>query len=70
MVATNVCPVKKFLEDIISPQELAAKLDEVEFTYAQHYLENKEECGPFKDVSENLYFLRQLRLALLACESK
>jgi len=70
MVAINLNPIKELLEEKVSPMELAVQLDEIEFTYATHYLESGDENGPLLDVSNNLFALRQLRKALQQCCAK
>jgi hypothetical protein len=59
-----------FLEDTIEPKELASHLEEVEFRYATHFLEQSDFSGPFKEEAANLYYLRELRKAIEAMHSK
>lgn len=59
----NLSELEKMLTDVISPGELSALLEEIEFDYTIHLLrdeniENKEACA------KGLYYLHHLRKAL------
>jgi hypothetical protein len=59
-------PLAHYLTEAITPQELAAKLDNIAFDYAKLFMEHPAETP--QGGSENLEELRQLRDVLNLCQ--
>lgn len=64
-MTTNLNGLRVLLSDCISQEDMAAKLEQIEFEYTQLILRYNEECGPLEHKAEAIYYLRELRLALL-----
>jgi hypothetical protein len=64
----NMKPIEAMLANEVRPEDLAARLDHISYQYARYALESRdifEEDDEVSEASEDLFYLRMLRIRLL-----